>query len=381
MAGVVLQCVVGDFDASWLSYPWSAIVAVNYLYLLVLCYAFDDKWLWLKSLRSRQSSVVSIFALLSIMLVFGLTRQDGSTEGVGGMLGFTRMTSSWVFNLLLISFLTSLGLALIDDWRHIRSRKVAPLLSHTAVFMALGAAIFSSGDKIRYRIVSYLETPTYTAQDVYGCERELPFVITLRDFSIEEYSPSLHIYDASMEALSELSLSVEDSVGGIGYWQLKILKYLPMAGVMPDASEYSSMQHVGATHAAYVVAKNAATASEREGWVSCGSHIFGAATLHLGGNDYVVMPQPKAKRYLSRIRVEDNSGKVEEFDVEVNHPAKVGAWRIYQVGYDTKRGRWSTQSVFECVRDGWWGIVSVALWMILASAVVMFLGNMNRKSK
>ncbi len=381
MAGVVLQCVVGDFDASWLRYPWSAIVAVNYLYLLVLCYAFDDKWLWLKSLRSRQSSVVSIFALLSIILVFGLTRQDGSMDGIGGMLGFTRMTSSWVFNLLLINFLTSLGLSAIDDWRHLRSRKIAPLLSHTAVFAALAAAMFSSGDKARYRLVSYLETPTYTAQDEFGRERELPFVVTLRDFSIEEYSPNLHIYNSRSKALSELSLSVEDSVGGVGNWQLKVLEYLPMAGRMPDASEYRSMQHVGAVHAAYVVAENAATASVKEGWVSCGSHIFEAATLDLGGGEYLVMPQPKAKRYLSRIRVEDNNGEVNDFDVEVNHPAKVGAWRIYQVGYDTERGRWSTQSVLECVRDGWWDIVSVALWMILASAVVMFLGKMNRKSK
>lgn len=379
--GVALQLTVGDFDASWLRYPWSAIVAVNYLYLLVLCYTLDDKWQWLKSLRSRQSSVVSLASMLFMTLIFGLTRQDGSAERFAGALGFTRMTSSWVFNLVLLNFLTSLGLALVDDWRCFRSRKIAPLLSHTAVFVALAAAMFSSGDKARYRLVSYLETPTYTAQDEYGRERELPFVVTLRDFSIEEYAPNLHLYDARSEALSEWSLSVEDSVGGVGNWQLKVLKHIPMAGVMPEAAEYLPMQHVGATHAAYVVAENAATGSAKEGWVSCGSHIFAPSTLDLGSGEYVVMPQPKAKRYLSRVRVEDNSGEVHDFDVEVNHPAKVGAWRIYQVGYDAERGRWSTQSTFECVRDGWWGIVSVALWMILASAVVMFFGRGNKASK
>ena len=76
--GVALQLTVGDFDASWLRYPWSAIVAVNYLYLLVLCYTLDDKWQWLKSLRSRQSSVVSLASMLFVTLIFGLTRQDGS---------------------------------------------------------------------------------------------------------------------------------------------------------------------------------------------------------------------------------------------------------------------------------------------------------------
>ncbi|MBQ2036807.1 MAG: hypothetical protein II216_02705, partial [Alistipes sp.] len=69
----------------------------------------------------------------------------------------------------------------------------------------------------------------------------------------------------------------------------------------------------------------------------------------------------------------DGSGEQWTESIEVNKPARIGAWRIYQVGYDTQRGRWSSSSVVECVKDGWWSAVQIALWMLLAAAVVMFL--------
>ena len=69
----------------------------------------------------------------------------------------------------------------------------------------------------------------------------------------------------------------------------------------------------------------------------------------------------------------DEEGEQRRVNIEVNKPAREGAWRIYQVGYNTQQGRWSTSSVVECVRDGWWRVVQVALWMLLATGVVMFL--------
>ncbi|MBQ2416121.1 MAG: hypothetical protein II283_06805, partial [Alistipes sp.] len=60
-------------------------------------------------------------------------------------------------------------------------------------------------------------------------------------------------------------------------------------------------------------------------------------------------------------------------------PATLGSWKIYQVGYDNARGRWSTHSVLECVRDGWYPVTHVALWLTIAAGVVMFLTAGGRK--
>ena len=375
--GAVLQIAVGDLDNSFLRYPWSAIAAVNYLYLLVLAYAMEDKWRWVRSLRDARASVVALASMVIMLLIFGLTRQDGATEGVAGALGFTRMTSSWVFNLLLLNFITSLGLAVVDDWRWVRQRRLASVLSHTAVFIALAAAWFGSGDKLRVKMPLYLDQPAYEAVSADGRVSELPFVVTLRDFQMEEYAPKLYLYNSNVGQSSQSFLSVDEHKAQVEDWLLQIVEYQPMAGRMPQTEEYREMKHVGATHAAYVVAERGT--ERKEGWVSCGSHIFAAQSLDLGRGQFVVMPAPEAKRYLSRIEVQQADGSVELFDLEVNHPAKVGAWHIYQSSYDVERGRWSTMSVVECVRDGWWRVVSVALWMILASAVVMFITAGGRK--
>ena len=69
----------------------------------------------------------------------------------------------------------------------------------------------------------------------------------------------------------------------------------------------------------------------------------------------------------------EEGGVRRDVDIEVNHPARVGSWRIYQVSYDIAGARWSDTSVLECVRDPWYGAAHVALWLLLASGVVMFV--------
>ena len=100
---------------------------------------------------------------------------------------------------------------------------------------------------------------------------------------------------------------------------------------------------------------------------------FEPSYLRLGERYAIAMPRRDAKRYLSRVDVEQMTGEHQRFDIEVNHPARVGAWRIYQVGYDTARGRWSSVSVLECVKDGWYSAIHIALWLMLSAGVVMFI--------
>ena len=170
-------------------------------------------------------------------------------------------------------------------------------------------------------------------------------------------------------------MSVDDAKaeGTIDGWHLAVERSLDMAGRMPDSEEWIEMVHTGATPAVYLKATNSATGESYSGWVSCGSHIFEPSYLRLGERYAIAMPRRDAKRYLSRVDVEQMSGERQRFDIEVNHPARIGAWRIYQVGYDTARGRWSSVSVLECVKDGWYSAIHIALWLMLSAGVVMFV--------
>lgn len=371
-AGTTLQFIAGNIDGSFLRHPWGAILAVNYIYLLVLAYAFSDRYRWLRSLWDGRACVSSIVSLLLFVIISGLIRQDGSGSGVAGALGFTGMTSTWTFNLLLLYFLTTLGIRTVAEIVHIRQDgRPARTVLHLAVFILVLAGMFGSADKIRCKIVAPSGIPVSDASGGIM----LPFSLTLRNFSIDEYPPKLYVYDTVSGTSSSEFLSVDREyadayVSGV---HLKVEKYLDMAGIMPGDSVYREMNHVGAVPAAYV------TDGRVSGWVSCGSHIFSAASLELGNGKTVVMSYPEAREYKSEVTVGQPDGFRKDLEIRVNHPAKIGAWRIYQAGYDTSRGKWSTVSVFECVRDPWYWLVDTALWLMLAGGILMFLTAGRRK--
>ena len=110
------------------------------------------------------------------------------------------------------------------------------------------------------------------------------------------------------------------------------------------------------------------------GWVSCGSFIFAGSTLVLPDGSHLVMPRREVKKYLSLTEFVNGDDKM-VYNIAVNAPATIGAWKIYQSGYDSARGRWGTSSVFECVKDSWYPVTHVAMWLILAAGVFALLVN------
>lgn len=375
VVGTTLQLTVGDIDTSLLRYPWGLILAVNYLYLLVVAYALRNRWRWLRQLGDDKACLSSLAAFGAMVIVFGLTRQDPAREGVVGALGFSRMTSSWPFNLLLLYFMTTLGIRTVSDIHHLRRRRPAAVLTHLGVFVLLAAGTFGSGDTVRCMVTARVGMPVNIGRDDAGHEVQLPFALTLDDFSIEEYPPKLYLLDTRRESSSREFLSVEadGAEAVIDGWRIRAEHSLDMAGRLPEESDWRAMKHVGAAPAVYVSAENTVTGERFKGWVSCGSHIFEPSYLMLDGGMAVAMPRREAKRYLSRVNIMEEEGIRRDVEIEVNHPARVGSWRVYQVGYDTSKGRWSDTSVLECIRDPWYAAAHVALWMLLAAGVVMFV--------
>ena len=383
LAGTTLQMAFGDIDNSFLRYPWGLIIAINYVYLLVLIHFQQERWPWLKRLSDHYACVSSLAAMIAMTIIFGLTRQDPATEGFVGAMGFSRMTSSWPFNILLLYFTTTTGLAVMDDLHHLRKRRVAAVMSHLAVFVVLVAGIFGSGDKVRVSINTHLDTPVHAGFDRAGNVTQLPFEITLKEFKMDEYPPKLYLLNTATETSSRDFLLVEQegATTVIDGWEITAEKYIDMAGRIPEQNDFKEMLHIGAAPAVYVKAKNQRTGEQAEGWISCGSFIFEPSYLFVTKQLAVAMPRREAKRYLSRVDVLGEKGEREKFNIEVNHPARVGSWYIYQVGYDTARGRWSTTSVLECVRDRWYSAIHIALWTMLAAGVVMFATAGGRKRR
>ena len=292
LTGTALQLCIGNVDASFLTYPWGLVGAVNYLYILIILYACREKLKFVKRLYDRPSYITSLSSILVLTLLFGLIPQDPSIGGWLDLLGFNQMSSSWIFVLFLFHFMTVLGLKAIEDVYHWKKHSLPAVLMHVAFFTILVASVFGSGEKVRIQVTAIEGHPVSMGLTDKGMRVELPFTILLKDFSLEEYPPVVHL--------------------------------------LPDGSE-------------------------------------------------VVMPRREVKKYLSEVEIWKGEEK-HSFEIAVNRPASVGSWKIYQSGYDSSRGKFSTISILECVKDGGYLVVHIAMWTILLSSVLMFImGAKKRK--
>lgn len=380
LAGTALQFLVGRLDPSFLTYPWGLVLALNYLYLLIFLYTQTNKWEWVKGLYGREACVVSLASVLMMTLLFGLIRQDASSDGLLGKLGFTQMLSSWSFNFLLFHFMSVIGLKSIDDLWHWKRSRISTLLFHAALFVILVAGLFGSGDKVRVKVSVDIGKSVQMGVSPSGERVSLPFALWLKEFTMDEYPPRLYV--ASDERFSKHFVVVEEkgSSGTVDSWQIVCLDYIEMAGRMHQDSTYVPMKHVGSTSAAYVKATHLQTRESVEGWVSCGSHIFTGDVVSLPDGKFVVMPPREPKKYLSNVVVEF-AGEKQNHQIAVNAPATIGSWKIYQSGYDRSRGKWSTTSVLECVKDAWYVPVQIALWLILGGGVWLVFFSWKERRK
>jgi len=65
----------------------------------------------------------------------------------------------------------------------------------------------------------------------------------------------------------------------------------------------------------------------------------------------------------------------------VNKPIEAFGYKIYQVGYDEKMGKWSRMSAIQLIRDPWLPAVYTGIFMILAGSVYLALTGRSKTNK
>ena len=221
----------------------------------------------------------------------------------------------------------------------------------------------------------------WRATDTNGQLTELPLAIELKNFSIEEYPPKLMLIDnATGRALPDNApahLLLEEGVsqGVLPGWNIEVRNKIDMAASVSgeDTVRYVEWPSMGATCAVHVRATSADGKQMADGWVSCGSFLFPYQALRLDSVCSLVMPDREPRRFSSEVTIYTETGKKLEQTIEVNKPAKVEGWKIYQLSYDEGKGRWSDVSVFELVSDPWLPVVYVGIVMMMLGAVCMFV--------
>lgn len=352
------------------------------------------------------ATLTSIAALMGVIILMGLTKQISPTQGDEMLnpihrLGLSSILSTWYFLLLYVYMLFVLGCVTLEriialvKGRSSKQRQglrhFAFVMNHLGLFVALLFGLIASADMERYRmqVDSESEYPEWRAiNEETGKLEDLSLAIELKRFEISEYPPKLMIITSAegkalpLDRPEHISADSTLAKGSVAGWQLEVLDYLPYSAaiVSRDSIVFTEFRSVGGVHSAKVKATSPSGDASIVGWVSAGSHLFPYRSLPLSDSLSLVMADPEPKQYSSDIRLYAENGDIDSAIVKVNSPLKYRDWYIYQLNYDRAKGRWSTMSEFELVRDRWlWGVY-IGIGMLILGAVCLFLGPIPAQS-
>lgn len=389
--GLVLHLSVGPVDRTGFAFPINVYVLGFYLVALIMLFLLRKKLYFVRWAMSYNAAVPALVAVAFMTFLMGMIKQVPVSVTAGDVSIFHRMISFWPFILVYLWMATIVGLVSIKHLVSLRISEIPFLLNHLGLFIALSAATLGSADMKRLIMNTRIGQTEWRAIGYDGNLYELPLAIELQDFSIDEYPPKLMMIDNStgnaLPSGSPEHLMLEDGVesGKLCGWKIEVLDKIELAASAngQDTIKYVEWQSTGATYAANVRAVSADGKKVARGWVSPGSFLFPYKALRLDSICSLVMPDREPRRYSSDVIIYTESGKKCNETIEVNNPAEIECWKIYQLSYDETKGRWSDISVFELVKDPWLPAVYVGIIMMMLGAVCMFVTaqkNNNQKN-
>ena len=347
-----------------LAYPWSVVLALAITYIAVLLQGIKGRRPFFQNLLGRPLATALLMCLVLLCIVMGITG--------------AHLQHSWPMVLILDMLTLVEGVAMVDDAMHLRHRHPGAFLSHLGAYVFLLTSLCGHADYERATVNVPLDTPSALGMTVDGNAVQLPFTMELKTFTIDTYPPRFCIYNTRSHTVSDemFTPTTPHGTGKVGTWHITLDTLLTDA--MPDTLDaFRPLLHVGATPAAYLRVSNAQGGMAGEGWVCSGSFLFEPMLLPVNDTLSVWMRPAEARQYASTFMLnpQGKSNTPRVLTTQVNHPAQWGAWRIYQTGYDTERGKWSSYSVLECVHDPWSPARQAGLWLLLTGGAAMAVGR------
>jgi len=318
-------------------------------------------------------------------MVMGIIPQVASENNIINNLGLNHITTNWAFILIIFQFLTCLGLISIKRILQFKWSNFGFILNHLGLFLALTAGILGTGDLQRLSINTYEGKPSWIATDAQKNQVELPFAFYLKDFLIEEYNPKLALVDNKTGSIAHnngknLYLVEKGETYYFNNFEVTINEFLPTSVRLGD--RYHKVNELGSPPSAKVTVKNVENDSIQTAWISSGSFSQPFESLKISEQYSIVMTIPEVKKFSSDIDILTKEGERISTVLEVNKPFKHKGWKIYQLSYDDKMGKWSNLSVLELVKDPWIPLIYIGIFMMIAGAIYMFwMGNKITKSE
>lgn len=389
LVGLLLQATVGAVKWKLMAFPVNVVVGVIFVAAMLILFALHKKIVAFDVLARQAMAVPALVFTVVLTALMGVVRQAPDGHAPTDVLGLTRMLSWWPFVLVYVWLAVCLAQVTLHRLWPLKLSNVPFLLNHLGLLWILLTATLGNADMKRLKMTIGLDSPEWRATDDENQIHELPIALQLKNFTIDEYPPKLIMIDnASGEAIPKdkptaLLLDSTFQRGIIMGWHVQLLERLDEAAPMMtvDTTRFLPWHSTGAVPAVFIKVTRDNGRTVRQGWVSCGSYQFPYQLLKLDNKVSLAMPEREPECYRSEIEVMTRSGKHLITEIAVNKPFDIEGWKIYQLSYDTRMGKWSTTSVVELVADPWLPFVYAGVGALFAGSLCLVFMNPRRKEE
>ncbi|GIJ97133.1 membrane protein [Capnocytophaga stomatis] len=382
LLGVLLQYFFGSIPKSWFSFPYNIVGGFIFILLNTAIFFIFKKKNFVNLHSSTPFAIVTVITLgvLTIGLGSISVGQEHHTNAFWLNFGLDDITKTWYFALIYLMALTNLWMAILKRSMVYQAKNITFLLNHFGLWLIMFAGVLGQGDLVRLKMDLRKDKVEWRATDDAGNIIELPIAIELKSFDIDIYPNKLFIIDSLGNSLPKskpegFMLEKDGSEGKILDWKITQHQYFEKAVPETD-STYVNHGMWGATNAAFVTVENVKTGEKKQEWISAGNFQLPPRTIQLDAEHTLVMAPAEARKFQSEVIIyQKDTEQVRNEKIEVNHPVKVDDWKIYQVSYDERMGRWSDLSVVELILDPWLPVVYTGIFILMAGGVAFLFVN------
>ena len=360
---------------STLVFPINIILGACFLFLLILFHFLFRKTKIHAFLSSIPLTIALVSVLSVLVIIMGISPQIPNIQnGWIQQLGLNQMTSSYPFLMINLLLLIVLGLVSLKKTVPFKLKNWGFICNHWGLWIVIFAGGLGSGDLRRLKMDVYENKMEWHSYDEQNRYYEMPLAIKLNNFLIDEFNPKLAIVENETGVLYEdkkpsMIMIEKELTCNLQSWQVHVEEFYVSSGRAGD--RYYQLIDFGAAPAAKVQVVSPQN-DTLQGWISCGSFNRPHESLKLNDQFSLVMTVPEPKRFSSEVTFFTPDGKKQDAILEVNKPVTVNGWKIYQLSYDDKMGRYSNKSIFEMVKDPWQPYVYLGIFMMMIGAVYMF---------
>ena len=377
VVGLVLQISLGSISKNWFSFPYNVVGGAIFVLLTTLSYFLFRKTNFILRCSSAPFAIVTVVTLGVLTIGLGsINVKPHQLSGFLAKMGLDDLTKTWYFGLVFVLALTNLWFSILKRSMVYQRKNIAFLLNHFGLWLVMFAGVLGQGDIVRLTMDLKKDTPQWQAKTADDKVVSLPIAIELKNFSIDIYPNKLFVIDTTGTSLPKekpigFMLEREGTQATLLNWKVTLHKYLEKA--IPDTdSTYINHTMWGATNAALVTVEDLRTHQVKKEWISAGNFQLPPRAIDLDKGHTLVMAPPEARKFESEVLIyQKGSNTILQKKIEVNHPISVGGWRIYQLSYDERMGRWSDLSVVELVSDPWLPVVYTGIFLLIAGGIAL----------